>query len=73
VAPMARCVAQGACDRFCANLPVGLALSTNGGVVDEIAGRWGELIDRLIKLLNSDGLGPDEWYSIATSATVFLG
>jgi hypothetical protein len=41
--------------------------------MNEVEGRPGELLDRLIELLNSDELGNDEWYNVSSWATYFVG
>jgi hypothetical protein len=41
--------------------------------VDEIEGLPGELVDRLIDLMNSDALGERAWYDVTSYATVFIG
>jgi len=41
--------------------------------VEEIKGAQGELIDRLIALLNSDALGEGMWYNVGKYAQMFLG
>jgi hypothetical protein len=41
--------------------------------VEEIKGAQGELIDRLIALLNGDALGEGMWYNVGRYAQMFLG
>jgi len=41
--------------------------------VDAVKGHPGELIDRLIDLLNSDALGDGEWSNVSFYAVYFLG
>jgi hypothetical protein len=41
--------------------------------LNEIEGQPGELLDRLVELLNSDALGEREWYSVSIWAEMFVG
>lgn len=41
--------------------------------MNEVQGRSGELIDRLIMLLNNDALGEDEWFNVTRFVEFFIG
>jgi hypothetical protein len=41
--------------------------------VSHVQGLPGELIDRLVSLLNSDALGEGEWYNVAEYVVLFIG
>lgn len=44
-----------------------------GEQMEELRGRPGELLDRLVELLNSDALGERGWSNVSRLATFFLG
>lgn len=41
--------------------------------MDGLEGRQGELLDRLIELLNSDALDEGQWFNVSFSVTYFVG